>query len=111
MISNIERGRVSNNATVFISKTFYDLCSSWGIRHITTTPYYPQASQVELFNRYLKVALTIYHNVQHTSWNEHLPSLTLAFNSAWHVSTEATPASLILGRELILSLALRWKFL
>jgi hypothetical protein len=102
---------VSDNATVFKSKTFYDLCFSWGIRHITTTPYYPQASQVERFNRNLKVALTIYHNVQHTSWDEHLPSLTLAFNSAWHESTEATPASLFLGRELNHPLALRWKFL
>jgi transposase InsO family protein len=100
---------VSDNASVFKSRTFYDLCFSWGIRHITTSPYYPQASQVERFNRNLKAALTIYHNTQHNRWDEHLPSLAMAFNSAWHESTAATPASLFLGRELNHPLGLKWK--
>jgi transposase InsO family protein len=100
---------VSDNAAVFKSRTFYNLCFSWGIRHITTSPYYPQASHVERFNRNLKVALIIYHNSQHTRWDEHLSSLALAFNSAWHESTAATPASLFLGRELNHPLGLKWK--
>jgi hypothetical protein len=75
---------VSDNSTVSKSRTFYNLCFSWRTWHITTSPYYPQASQVELFNRNLKAALTIYHNSQHTRWDEHLPSLAIAFNSAWH---------------------------
>jgi hypothetical protein len=94
---------------VFKSRNFYNLCFSWGIRHITTSPYYPQASQVERFNRNLKVALTIYHNSQHTRWDEHLPPLALAFNSAWDESTAATPASLFLGREMNHPLGLKWK--
>ena len=101
---------VSDNATVFRSMTFYDLCFSWGIKHITTSPYYPQASQGERFNRNLKVALSIYHHSQHTHWDDHLPSLALAFNTAWHESTAATPASLFLGRELNHPLSLKWKF-
>ena len=100
---------VSDNAAVFKSRSFYNLCFSWGIRHITTSPYYPQASQVERFNRNLKVALVIYHNSQHTHWDEHLSSLALAFNSAWHESTAVTPASLFLGRELNHPLGLKWK--
>ncbi|PNF33517.1 hypothetical protein B7P43_G18391 [Cryptotermes secundus] len=84
-------------------------CFSWGLRHITTSPYYPQASQVERFNRNLKVALVSYRNFQHTHWDEHLSSLALAFNSAWHESTAATPASLFLGRELNHPLGLKWK--
>jgi hypothetical protein len=100
---------VSDNATVFKSKMFYDLCFSWGIRHITTSPYYSQASQVERFNRNLKVALAIYHHGQHTHWDEHLSSLVLAFNSAWHESTGTTPASLFMGRELNHPLALKWE--
>ena len=100
---------MSDNAAVFKSRTIYNLCFSWGIRHITTSAYYPQASQVERFNRNLKVALVIYHNSQHTHWDEHLSSLALAFNSAWHESTAATPASLFLGRELNHPLGLKWK--
>jgi hypothetical protein len=64
---------------------------------------------VECFNGNLKVPLTIYHNSQHTSWDEHLSSLALAFNSAWHESTAATPASLFLGRDLNRPLGLKWE--
>jgi transposase InsO family protein len=48
---------VSDNPTVFKSRTFYDLCFSWGIKHVKTSPYYPQANQVERFNRNLEPAL------------------------------------------------------
>jgi hypothetical protein len=51
----------------------------------------------------------IYHNSEHTRWNEHLPSLTMAFNSAWYESTAATPSSLFLGRELDHPLGLKWR--
>jgi hypothetical protein len=64
---------------------------------------------VERFNRNLKVALSIYHHSQHTRWDEHLSSLTLAFNSALHESTAATPALLFLGRELNHLLGLKWE--
>jgi hypothetical protein len=47
----VPESTVSDNAAVFKSRTFYNLCFSWGIRHITTSPYYPKASQVERFNR------------------------------------------------------------
>jgi hypothetical protein len=65
---------------------------------------------VERFNRNLKVALAIYHNAQHTKWDAYLASLTLAFNSAWHESTAATPALLFLGRDVHHPLELKWKF-
>jgi hypothetical protein len=100
---------VSDNAAILKSKTFYDLCFAGGIRHIATSPYYPQASQVERFDRNLKVALAIYHHSQHTHWDDHLASLALAFNSAWHESTAATPASLFLGRDLNHPLGLKWE--
>jgi hypothetical protein len=31
---------ISDNAAVFKSRLFY-ICFSWGIKHITTSPYYP----------------------------------------------------------------------
>jgi hypothetical protein len=101
---------VWDNAAVFKSSLFYNTCFSWGIKHVTISPYYPQASQVERFNRNLKKALTIYHNSQHTRWDENLPSLTMAFSTAWHESTGATLALLFLGRELNHPLGLKWEF-
>jgi hypothetical protein len=99
---------VSDKAAVFKSRLFCNTYFSWGIRHVTS-PYYPQASQVERFNGNLKVALTIYHNAHHTRWDEHLPFLAIAFNTAWHENTDSTPSLLFLGRELSHPLGLKWK--
>jgi hypothetical protein len=57
----------------------------------------------------LKVALTIYHHAHHTRWDEHLPSLALAFNTTWHESTDTTPAVLSLGREMNHPVGLKWE--
>jgi hypothetical protein len=91
---------VSDNAAVFRSRLLNNTCFSWGIRHVTTPPYYPQASQLERFNRNLKVALNVYRNSQHDKWDENLHSLQMAFITAWHESNGTNPASLFLGGEL-----------
>jgi hypothetical protein len=106
----VPQSLVSDNATVFKSRLLYNTMFSWGNKHITTSPYHPQASQVERFNRNLKAALTIYHHSQHTRWDENLSTLRLAFNSAWHESTGTSPASLFLGREINHPLGLKWEF-
>jgi len=41
-------------------------------------------------------------------WDENLPWLGLAFNTAMHESTRCTPDVLFLGRELKCPLAVRW---
>jgi hypothetical protein len=106
----IPQSIVSNNAAVFKSRGFYNLCFSWGIRHLMTSSYYPHVSQVERFNRNLKAVLTIYRHSQHTCLGENLPSLAIAFNTAWQEPTRATLASLFLGREMNHPLGLKWEF-
>ena len=70
------------------------------MEHITTTPYYPQASLAERVNRNLKSALKIFHYQTQNAWDEDLPWLSVAFNTAVHESTKATPDALFLGREI-----------
>jgi len=53
---------MTDNARVFCGKDFKDLSFKWEIQHITTTPYYPQASLTERVNRNLKSALKIFHH-------------------------------------------------
>jgi len=91
---------VTDNATVFRSKQVKDLCFRWGVSHITTTPYYPQGSLAERVNRNLKSALKIFHHESQNTWDEYLPWLAFAFNSALHESTKTTPDLLFLGREI-----------
>jgi transposase InsO family protein len=89
---------VSDNERVFRSKEVQDLCFRWGVDHIYTTPYYPQASLEERVNRNLKSALKIFHQNSQNMWDEDLPHLAFAFNTALHESTLSTLDLLFLGR-------------
>jgi len=82
---------VTDNTRVFCGKEFRDMCFMWGIDHLTTTPYYPQSSLAERVNRKLKSALKIYHHESQNLWDDNLPWLGLAFNTAVHESTCSTP--------------------
>jgi transposase InsO family protein len=82
---------VSDNAKCFVSREFKQFCFGLGIQHVTTTPYYPQPSHAERFNRNLRSALIAYYSHSQTSWDEGLMFLQLAFNTAKHESTRATP--------------------
>ena len=99
---------VTDNARIFCGKEFKDLCFKWGIQHITTTPYYPQASLAERVNRNLKSALKIFHHESQEKWDEDLVWIGRAFNTAVHESTRMTPDLLFLGREMKGPLGVRW---
>ena len=99
---------VTDNAKVFCSRLVKDMCFKWGVNHIRTTPYYPQGSLAERVNRNLKSALKIFHHNSQSSWDEHLPWLAFAFNTAVHESTKTTPDLLFLGRGMNSPLQTRW---
>jgi len=92
---------VTDNAKGFLCRQFKDLYFRWGITHVTTAPYYPQASLAERVNRNPKSALKIFHHASQSAWDEDMPWLGLAFNTAIHDSTKCTPDKLFLGRELL----------
>jgi len=47
---------VSNNAPCFTSREFRQFCFGLGIKHVTTSTYYPQPSYAERFNKNLRAA-------------------------------------------------------
>ena len=61
------------------------------MKHITTSPYYPQPSHAERFNKNLRAALIAYHSGAHETWDLQLGWLQLAFNTAEHEATRSTP--------------------
>jgi transposase InsO family protein len=85
----------SDNAAQFTSHQFRRMSFARGIRHVTTTPYYPQPSHAEPFNRNLCAALNDYHLRDYSRWDENLSWLQFAFNSARHDSHKASPFSLM----------------
>jgi hypothetical protein len=63
---------------------------------------------VERVNRNLKAALKIFHHQSQLRWDEDLPWLSTAFNTAIHESTQSSPDKLFLGRELLSPLITKW---
>jgi transposase InsO family protein len=88
---------VSDNATCSTSRAFRHFCFGLGIHHFTTTPYHPNPSYAERFNRKLRSALIAYHHDKHCLWNSELYWLQFAFNSARHEAHDCTPFSLMCG--------------
>ncbi|XP_046674898.1 uncharacterized protein LOC124363682 [Homalodisca vitripennis] len=88
---------VSDNGTQFLSNEFKRMCFGHGIRHVTTSPYYPQPSHAERFNRNLRSALIAFHAKKHETWDQALPWIQFAFNTAVHESHKAVPFELLFG--------------
>jgi transposase InsO family protein len=86
---------VSDNARCFTSHEFQRFCFDLAIKHVTTSPYYHRPSPAERFNRNRKAALIAYHSDNHVTWDQNLTWLQLAFNTAKHESTLATPFEII----------------
>lgn len=61
---------------------------------------------VERLNRTLEAQLFIFVDHHQLDWDLHIPYLMMAYRSAVHESTQNSPASLMLGRELKLPIDL-----
>jgi hypothetical protein len=59
-------------------------------------------------NRNLKAALKIFHRETQSAWDEDLLWLSMAFNTAVHESTQATPDLPFFGRKMRCPLGVRW---
>ncbi|KAJ8885200.1 hypothetical protein PR048_011396 [Dryococelus australis] len=91
---------VTDNASYFKEYVMTDLCFAWVVKHITTSLYYTCPNIVEQVNKNVKVALKIFHNMYHHSWDQNLPELNCYFNSAPHSATGFSPCKIFLCREL-----------
>lgn len=100
---------VSDNGCQFTSNIFKRMCFSNGIQHVTTSPYYPQPSHAERFNRNLRSALIAYHAEDHTTWDQNLRWLQLAFNCALHEGHKSVPFELLMGFKPNNPLSNLWK--
>ena len=69
----------------------------------TTTPYHPQANGLtERWNHTCAAMLSMYVERKHENWDETLPHITFAYNSAKQESTKPSPFELIYARNPLL---------
>ncbi|KAJ3648391.1 hypothetical protein Zmor_020198 [Zophobas morio] len=97
----IPRRIVSDNGTQFISAVMQKITFCLGITQSFTPVYHPEANPGERKNRDLKTQLAIQiGNQPHENWDEKIPSIRFAMNSAWCSGTGYSPAYLMFGRDL-----------
>jgi len=90
----------SDNGRQFIAKQTRQLLRTLGIRHRTTPAYTPQCNPVERTNKTVKTMIAQYVGPDHRHWDQRVPLLQFAYNTARHEATGYTPAYLNCGREL-----------
>lgn len=100
---------MSDNAPCFTTREFRQFCFGLEIKHVTISPYYPQPSHAERFNKNLRAALIAYHSESQTTWDQNLTWLQLAFNMVEHEATRAAPFSVIFPFRSNSPLLNRWK--
>lgn len=91
---------LSDRGSQFLSAVFKELCCKWSVSQKLTTAYHPQTNMTERVNRTLKYMIAAYVDDNHKKWDQYLPELRFAVNSAVQESIGMSPAELHLGRKL-----------
>ncbi len=91
---------LSDQGTQFVSAVFKQICTEWKSTQKTTTAYHPQTNMTERVNRTLKQTIAAYVEDNHKNWDQYLPELRFAINSAVQETIGMSPAELHLGRKL-----------
>ncbi|GFT77862.1 transposon Ty3-I Gag-Pol polyprotein, partial [Trichonephila clavipes] len=91
---------ITDRGAVFRSKLVSSLVDLCNIDHRFTTAYHPQTNGLtERFNKTLADMLSMYVDVEQKNWDEILPFVTFAYNTAKQETTGFTPFYLLHGRE------------
>ncbi|GFS46992.1 retrovirus-related Pol polyprotein from transposon 17.6 [Trichonephila clavipes] len=91
---------ITDRGAVFRSRLVSSLVDLCNIDHHFTTAYHPQTNGLtERFNKTLADMLSMCVDVEQKNWDEILPFVTFAYNTAKQETTGFTPFYLLHGRE------------
>ncbi|GFV18064.1 hypothetical protein TNCV_168681 [Trichonephila clavipes] len=91
---------ITDRGAVFRSRLVSSLVDLCNIDHRFTTAYHPQTNGLtERFNKTLADMFPMYVDVEQKNWDEILPFVTFAYNTAKQETTGFTPFYLLHGRE------------
>jgi len=93
---------VSDNGTQFKAIIFENFLKKYGVEHVFTALYSPQANASERVNRSIICGIRAYLNEDQRNWDLHLTSITMALRSSYHQSIGCSPYFALFGQEMML---------
>lgn len=91
---------ITDRGTAFTAELMQDVLQLTHSSHRKSTAYHPQTNGLtERLNRTLADMLSMYVDVEHKMWDEILPYVTFAYNTAVQETTQFTPFELVYGRH------------
>ncbi|OBZ81002.1 Transposon Ty3-I Gag-Pol polyprotein, partial [Choanephora cucurbitarum] len=91
---------IADNGTNFVCEAVKQVCARLGIQRSLTSVEHPQTDGlVERLNRTIKTSLTICTEGNPLDWDEQLPFVTFAYNTAKQSSTRFSPFEVLFGRK------------
>lgn len=93
---------LTDNGKQFLSAAFRSLLARYQINHMTTAFYCPMVNNAERVNRVLITCIRALLDENHRIWDQNLPGIVAAINSAKHEATGVSPHFANFGRDLIL---------
>lgn len=95
---------IADNGVQFTGSDFRKLLLRYKVPNFHLAPRYsPQVNLVERYNKTVMTAVSSYVNENHRSWDEQLPKIQFAINSAVNESTSFTPFFLVHAREPVIN--------
>lgn len=92
---------ITDNGKPFLSNEFKKICEQYSIKHVTTTPYHPQANGLlERQHRKIKDSIKAlrYTGLQ---WDTLIPIIQLIWNNSTMHNNTYSPNQLVFGQELV----------
>lgn len=91
---------ITDRGTSFTAQMMEDIFKLSCTSHRKTTAYHPQTNGLtERLNKTIADMLSMYVDVHHKTWDEILPYITFAYNTATQETTRFSPFRLVYGRN------------
>lgn len=91
---------ITDRGTAFTSALTEEVMKLTYTDHRRTTAYHPQTNGLtERLNKTIADMISMYVNVEHNNWDDVLPYVVFAYNTAVQETTGFTPFRLVHGRE------------
>lgn len=92
---------VSDNGSQFTANEFKTFLTGFGVSHIYTALYSPQANASERVNRSIIAGIRAYLKDDHSLWDQHLSSISCALRNSTHQAIQTSPYRALFGLEMI----------